>query len=173
MLLRDFNKINTELKKVQKEVDFFEEKVRSLFIRYLFLRHTTVPLRLAPLSRFVSPRRVARGAAGRPLARRLSPSTRNASPTVRTYARAQAIEDDEFVDSIAPFLSAVKSEMLLIKDRIDQLTDDYDELTAAYVISTTTVFVHCTFRVTFRANHLESFSPTFDLRTSPNIFIVA
>lgn len=31
MLLRDFNKINTELKKVQKEVDFFEEKVRSLF----------------------------------------------------------------------------------------------------------------------------------------------
>ena len=30
MLLRDFNKINTELKKIQREVDFFDDKVCSL-----------------------------------------------------------------------------------------------------------------------------------------------
>ena len=60
------------------------------------------------------------------------PTAMHASPDTRAHVRPQAIEDDEFVETIAPFLSTVKSEMLLIKDRIDQLTDDYDELAAAY-----------------------------------------
>ena len=47
-------------------------------------------------------------------------------------SHAQDTDGDKFCESIGPFLKGTKSSMLLIKDKVDQLTDDYDELVAAY-----------------------------------------